>query len=103
MNLHELTISQARKKLDTKEISSVALTTASLERLEKLEPQLNAFITVTKQKAMDDAKKADSRIAGGETTPLLGIPFSLKDMYLTKGIKTTAASKVLENYIPQYS
>lgn len=103
MKIHELTLVQARKKLDAKEISSVELTKASYERLEKFEPQLNAFLTVCKNKALDDAKKADARIKAGETTPLLGIPYSVKDMYLTKGIRTTAGSKVLENYIPQYS
>lgn len=103
MKLHELTISKARKKLDSGEISSLELTKQCLERLEKFDPQLNSFLTVTKEQALEDAKKADARIAGGEKTPLLGIPFSLKDMYLTKGIKTTAASRVLENYIPQYS
>lgn len=103
MKLHELTISQARKKLDAKEVSSVELTKGCLERQEKVDTKLNAFLTVTKEDALEDAKEADTRIAKGEKTPLLGIPFSLKDMYLTKGIRTTAASKLLENYIPQYS
>ncbi|MBU3978739.1 Asp-tRNA(Asn)/Glu-tRNA(Gln) amidotransferase subunit GatA [Patescibacteria group bacterium] len=103
MNLHELTVSDARKMLDTKEISSIELTNTSLTRLEELEPKLNAFLTITRDIALNDAKKADNRIAKGEKTPLLGIPFSLKDMYLTKGIRTTAASKVLEDYIPPYS
>lgn len=103
MKLHELTVSQARKKIETKEISSLELTKACLERLEKTDAKLNSFLTVTKEVAIEDAKKADKRIASGEKIPLLGVPFSLKDMYLTKGIRTTAASKVLENYIPQYS
>lgn len=103
MKLHELTISEARKKLDTKEISSVEITKVCLERLKKFEPTLNAFLTQTGETALVDAEKADARIAKGEKNPLLGIPFSVKDMYLTKGIRTTAASKVLENYIPQYS
>lgn len=103
MKLHELTMYNARKKLDEREISALELTKESLERLEKVDPQLNAFLTVTKDQALADAKKADARIAKGEKNALLGIPFSLKDMYLTKGIRTTAASRVLENYIPQYS
>ncbi len=103
MKLHELTISQARKKLDAKEVSSLELTKACLERLEKTDAKLNSFLTVTKEIAIEDAKKADKRIAIGEKTPLLGVPFSLKDMYLTKGIRTTAASRILDNYIPQYS
>lgn len=103
MKLSGLTVAQARKKLDEKEISSLELTKQALERLEKIEPKLNAFLTLTKKEAIADAKKADGRIAKGEKTPLLGIPYSLKDLYLTKGIRTTAASRVLENYIPPYS
>lgn len=103
MKLHELTIAESRKKLDAREISSVELTEACLDRLEKLDSKLNSFLTITKDMALEDAKKADIRISSGEKTPLLGVPFSLKDMYLTKGIRTTAASLILENYVPQYS
>lgn len=103
MDLHKLTIAELRKKLDAKEISSVELTKSSLERVKKLDEKLNAFLTITEAVALNQAQKADERIAAGETTPLLGIPYSLKDMYLTRDIRTTAASKVLENYIPQYS
>ncbi|HSD98425.1 MAG TPA: Asp-tRNA(Asn)/Glu-tRNA(Gln) amidotransferase subunit GatA [Patescibacteria group bacterium] len=101
--MYGLTIAQARKKLDNKEISAVELTKASLQRLQSLDKKLNAFLTVTEETALESAKKADERIKNGDSTPLLGIPFSLKDMYLTKGIRTTAGSKVLEDYIPQYS
>lgn len=103
MSLTDLSLKEAREKLDTKEVSSVELTQASLERLNKLNPSLNAFLTITEKEALGAAMKADERIKKGETTPLLGIPYSLKDVYLTKGIRTTAGSKVLENYIPQYS
>lgn len=103
MTMYGLTIAEARKKLDSKEISSVELTKASLERVKELDNQLNAFLTVIEKEALEDAKKADERLASDDSTPLLGIPFSLKDSYLTKGIRTTAGSKVLENYIPQYS
>ncbi|HEV2339374.1 MAG TPA: Asp-tRNA(Asn)/Glu-tRNA(Gln) amidotransferase subunit GatA [Patescibacteria group bacterium] len=103
MDFTRLTIAQVRKKLDRKEISSVELTKAYLERIGKLDRKLNAYITVTEKEALHTAKKADEKIAQGDASPLLGIPFSAKDMYLTKGIRTTAGSKVLENYIPQYS
>lgn len=63
---------------------------------------LNAFITISEKEALEQAKQADGRMAKGESSPLLGIPVALKDIYLTKGIKTTAGSKVLENYVPQY-
>ncbi len=103
MKLNELTISQAKEGLQTKKFSSVELTTACLHRIKEVEPQLNAFITVCEKEALQNAKLADVKITNGGNLPLLGIPLSLKDMYLTKGIKTTAASKVLENYIPQYN
>lgn len=101
-NTTSLTVAEARKKLDTKEISSVELTKSYLERIKNLNSKLNAYITIAEEQALAQATTADSRIAKGESTPLLGIPVALKDIYLTQGIKTTAASKVLENYIPPY-
>lgn len=100
--MNNLTISEARKKLDTKEISSVELTKYYLSEIHKKNTSLNAFLTISEKEALEGAKNADKRINDGETTPLLGIPLALKDIYLTKGIRTTAASKVLENYIGQY-
>lgn len=103
MNLHDLTISKAKEKLLKKEISSVELTKSYLERIERLEPDLHAFVTVTKESALEAAKKADEQLANGSTAPLLGIPFSIKDNFSTKNIRTTASSKVLDGYIPPYN
>lgn len=97
-----LTLKQALDKLNKKEISSVELTKSYLERIKKVEPKLNAFVTVTEEEALENAKDADSRRAVGSDLPLLGIPLSIKDNFSTKGIKTTASSIVLENYIPPY-
>lgn len=97
-----LTIKQARAMLDRKEISSVELTKSYLARIKKLDSKLNAFLTVCEDEAIKAAKAADKRIGQGESNPLLGIPIALKDLFVTCGIRTTAASKVLENYIPQY-
>ncbi len=102
MDLQQLTITEAKKKLAAKEVSSVELTKAHLERIEKLDANLNAFITVTKDEALKAAQKADNLLSSGQDLPLLGIPVALKDLFVTKGIKTTAGSKVLENYIGQY-
>lgn len=102
MDLSLLTITDALDKLDKKEFSSVELTKAYLDRIEKYDSQLNSFITVTKEVALQQAEEADKKRAKGETGLLLGIPIGLKDLYLTKGIKTTAGAKVLENYIGQY-
>ncbi len=102
MDIANLTIKETLQKLQRKEISSVELTKAYIERIKKLNPKLNAFITISEKEAFDAAKRADEILANGSTLPLLGIPVALKDLYLTKGIRTTAASKVLDNYIPQY-
>ncbi len=101
MNLNQLTIKEALEGLKEKKFTSVELTQACLDQIEKLNPELNVFLTIS-EKALEDAKKADEERAKGSTLPLLGIPIAHKDMYLTKGLRTTAASKVLENYIPQY-
>ena len=98
MNLTEL-----RKKLDNKEISSVEITKEYLNKAEKLNGELGAFITLCPDEALDKAKNADEKIAKGESTSLLGIPLAIKDNIVTKGIKTTCASKMLESYIPPYN
>ena len=101
MKLNELTIKEAVEGLKGKKFSSVELTQACLDQIEKYNSNINAFITINEH-AMDEAKKADEARENGSDSPLLGIPIALKDMFLTKGLRTTAASHVLENYIPQY-
>jgi aspartyl-tRNA(Asn)/glutamyl-tRNA(Gln) amidotransferase subunit A len=96
-NLYEI-----RELLDKKEISSPELLQICLERIEKVEPKLNALITITEDIAGAQANEAQKRIERNETTPLLGIPITLKDIFVTKDIRTTCGSKILENYIPQY-
>ena len=102
MNLQTLTLTSALDALAKKEFSAVELTTAYLDRIEKINPTLNAFLTVTKEEALEQADKADSQRAEGADKPLLGIPVAIKDLFVTEGIRTTAASKVLDNYIGQY-
>jgi len=102
MDIKTLTITQAKKDLKAKKYSSVELTRAYLERIKHVDKQLNAFITVTEDEALHMAEEADKKLTKGNNASLLGIPVAMKDMYLTKGTKTTAASKVLENFIPQY-
>ncbi len=104
----ELQLHELREKLDSKEISSVELTKYFLARIKELSPvgdteKLNAFITVDEEVALKEAADADEFMAGpGENFPLCGIPFAAKDLFLTKGMRTTAASKILDNYIPPY-
>ena len=102
MSLHTLSLTEALKKLEQKEISSVELTEAYLERIKELEPRLNAFVTVTPEEALRNAADADRKRAEGVLLPLLGIPLSIKDNFSTSGIRTTASSKVLDDYIPPF-
>lgn len=98
-----LTIKEASTLLRTKKIKVRELTNAYLERINKLNPKLNAYITICEDKAFEQAKKVDDLILLGEKLgPLAGIPIAFKDLFSTNGIRTTAASKVLENYVPVY-
>ena len=95
----KLTITQAKKLLETKEISSVELTTAHLQKIKEADPELNAFITVCTESVLEEAKRADGDIASGKKSSLTGIPLAFKDAYRTKDVRTTAGSKVLDDYI----
>lgn len=99
--MHTLTIAEAKKKLLKKDISSVELTKCFLDRIKKYK-KLNAFITICPEKALQDAKLSDQRITNGSAGELEGIPLAIKDLFVTKGIRTTAGSKMLENFIPPY-
>src|SRR5579863_9950386 len=100
--LIKLTIAEAQAKLRKREISSHDLTRACLDRIAAVEPKLNAFITVTEREALAQADAADQRLASGDAPPLCGIPLGIKDIYATKGVKTTCASKILENFVPPF-
>jgi aspartyl-tRNA(Asn)/glutamyl-tRNA(Gln) amidotransferase subunit A len=102
VKLHELTIQDAHHLLKKKEISSVELTQAVLDRIHAVEDKVDAFITVAEKNAVDQAKKADHKIAKGRGSILTGIPVAIKDVICTHGIRTTCASKILENFIPPY-
>ena len=98
----DLSITEALQKLKSREISATELTMAHLNRIEKYNPTLNAYITVTRERAMADASAADERIKNGNARLLDGIPIGMKDLFATRGIRTTAASHMLENFIPEY-
>jgi aspartyl-tRNA(Asn)/glutamyl-tRNA(Gln) amidotransferase subunit A len=100
-DLTGLTIEHAARLIRTRKVSSVELTRATLERIDKLEPRLCAFITVTPELALRQARRADRDLAGGSYRgPLHGVPVSLKDLYWTKGVRTTAGSKILGDFVP---
>lgn len=102
MDLHTLSIQEAREGLKSKKFSSVELTKSCLERIKLVEPKVNAYVIVTSEEALKNAEEADKRLEKGEDAPLLGIPLAVKDNFNTKGIRTTASSKVLDNFIPPY-
>lgn len=98
----DLTIKQALEKLKSGEISATELTKAHLARIEKYNGELNSFITLTPERALSDAASADERIKNGTANVLDGIPIAMKDLFATRGIRTTAASHMLENFVPEY-
>jgi aspartyl-tRNA(Asn)/glutamyl-tRNA(Gln) amidotransferase subunit A len=96
-----LTIAEAGKRLAARELSSVNLTRAYLERIERLNPRVNAYITVTAEQALDQARALDAELASGRNRgPLHGVPIALKDNIDTAGIRTTAASAVYADRVP---
>lgn len=103
MELSQLTLKQLSEAIKQKKISSFEATTWYLKKAQQLNSKLNAYITMNEQ-ALEQAKKIDEEIAKGQhqDKKLVGIPFGIKDMLCTKSLKTTAASKILENFIPPY-
>ena len=102
MKLYELTIHQAHQLLKNREVSSLELTRAVLEHIEKTEEKVHAFVSVTADQALIQAAQADERIKGDDSTPLTGVPVTIKDNMCTRGVTTTCSSKMLENFIPPY-
>ncbi len=100
--LHTLSISEAGELLQKGELSSVELTQACLNRIDQLDGQVHAYLHVAPEQALAQARAADERRAAGENNPLLGIPMAIKDMITLKDMPTTAASKILEGFMPPY-
>jgi aspartyl-tRNA(Asn)/glutamyl-tRNA(Gln) amidotransferase subunit A len=103
VSLHELTAHELSKQLASKQLSARELATATLARVEAVEPKVDAFLTVTREHALAQAASIDERRAKGEVLGVLaGIPLALKDNMATKGIRTTCACKILDNFVPVY-
>jgi aspartyl-tRNA(Asn)/glutamyl-tRNA(Gln) amidotransferase subunit A len=103
MNLFSLTLHEASEKLRKREVSSQELTEAVFRRIAQTDGTLRSYITVCRDAAIAHAKEADSRLSQGPAaSPLLGVPIALKDNLLTRGLRTTCASRILDNFIPPY-
>ena len=100
-DLTSLTLAEARDRLKSRAISSLEMTRAHLEAIERAEP-LNAFVATTADKALQMAEASDARLAKGEGGPLEGLPIGVKDLYATRGVHTQACSHILDGFKPPY-
>ncbi len=100
--MHDKTIAQLAAGLQAREYSSEELTRGYLERIARLDPQLNSFITVTPELALEQARAADRLIAEGKAGPLTGVPLAQKDIFCTDGVRTSCGSKMLDNFTAPY-
>lgn len=104
MELYELTVHEMGQLLKSKKVSTVELTKSVLDRIEKLEPKLGSYITITNELALKRAEEIQTKLDSGETvSPLAGIPMAVKDNMCTEGVLTTCASKMLHNFTPPYN
>lgn len=99
----ELTVTELRKKLDSREVSAPELTKAYLDRIKAVDASVESYITVDEEGALASAEAAQKRIDSGDTAPLTGIPMAIKDNICTEDLLTTAASRMLENFVPPYN
>lgn len=103
MNLHSLTLHELSEKLRAHEISARELTEDVFQRIAGTEARVHSYITLCRDRALEEADRADQKLKQGrDPNPLLGIPIALKDIFLTQGVPTTCASKILERFIPPY-
>lgn len=102
MELHNYSLTELRSALRRGETTSLAATRALLDRIVALDNELGSYLTITDEMALEQAEEADRRRAQGQDTPLLGIPVAVKDIISTRGVPTTAGSKILEGFIPPY-
>ncbi len=101
--MHNLTIAEIIKQLQSRTISSTEITRHFLDRIEKLDPQYNSFITVTAEQALAQAEKSDKALAAGNAPAMCGVPIAHKDIFCTDGVRTSCGSKMLDNFVPPYN
>ena len=102
MTVYDLTLAELRAKLDKRELSAVEVTKTYLDRIAATNPALNTFITICNETALAEAQAADQAIAEGKAQALTGLPIAAKDIFNTAGLRTTCASRILDNYVSPY-
>src|SRR5579875_3890583 len=103
MNIADLTIDTVREGLRAKQFSAEELAREALRHAESENSRTNAFLTFSPERALKQAQLVDAALAaGGDLGPLAGVPIAIKDVIVTEGVRTTCASRLLENYIPPY-
>jgi aspartyl-tRNA(Asn)/glutamyl-tRNA(Gln) amidotransferase subunit A len=103
MDLTQAAITEIRDSVRSKQLTAVEVTRHFLERIDRLDPRINSFVTVN-PKALEEARAVDEALAAGRSAgPLAGVPIGVKDLLCTEGLRTTACSRVLENFVPPYS
>ncbi|MGO2504090.1 MAG: amidase, partial [Cobetia marina] len=100
--LHDKTLSELAQGLEAGEYTSRELTEAFLARIERLDGELNSYITLCREEALREADAADARRAAGNAAPLTGVPMAIKDIFCTEGVRTSCGSKMLDNFISPY-
>lgn len=101
--MHTKTAAEISQDLQAGKYTSVEITQVFLQRIKQIDSSLNSYITVSEEQALEQAKAADARRAAGNAGPLTGVPFAHKDIFCTDGIRTTCASRMLENFVPPYN
>ena len=102
MQFNEMTIHELRRLLRAGEVSSQEVLEAVLARIDEVEGEIGAYLALCREEAFAQAQRADEMLSKGDASPLCGIPISLKDNFTTAGVRTTCASRLLENYIPPF-
>jgi len=100
--MHDKTIAELSQALHAGEVSSVELVEHQLQRIEALDPRLNSFITVSREEALTEARQADARLRSGDAGPLTGVPIAHKDIFCTRGVRTSCGSRMLDSFVPPY-
>ncbi len=100
--MHLSTLTQAKEGLKKKQFSALELTQAVYQRIDQVEDKVKAYVHLTRESALEQAREADRKIAAGEDAPLLGIPLALKDLICTKGARTTCSSRYLDQFVAPY-